>query len=52
MLDVDFQQDEQMVLTDLADAIERSLDDLLIRLYKAMPDECIDIMTEMTFQQQ
>ena len=52
MLDVDFQQDEQMVLTDLTDAIEKSFDDLIIRLYKAMPDECIDIMTEMIFQQQ
>ena len=49
MLDVDAQQDEQMVLTDLA---EKGLDDLVIRLFKAMPDECIDIMTEMIFQQQ
>ena len=48
MLDVDFQQDEQ----DLTDAIEKSFDDFIIRLYKALPDECIDIMTEMTFQQQ
>ena len=52
MLDVDFQQDEQMFLTDLADAMEKSFDDFIIRLYKALPDECIDIMTEMTFQQQ
>lgn len=52
MLDVDFQQDEQMFLTDLADAMEKSFDDFIIRLYKAMPDECIDIMTEMIFQQQ
>ena len=52
MLDVDFQQDEQMFLTDLADAMEKSFDDFIIRLYKALPDECIDIMTEMIFQQQ
>lgn len=39
-------------MTDLADAMEKSFDDFIIRLYKALPDECIDIMTEMIFQQQ
>ena len=52
MLDVDYQQDEPMDLTDLVDAMSKGTDDLVIRLFKAMPDECIDIMTEMIFQQQ